>query len=548
MSVNNETENKNVLQPFVGTSALLNKRILFGLNALLMLIYVFKHKEGIVFGAFAALILLTYFRVFKGSEDTPAVSELPTLILLDTVFMIVPYVKELEQFWQADNIHYYFHNASSPLFVGTSTASLFLWIFSRAKGQFRWMTGVAAAIYGTGMVLLGWSNMKFPGTDFSSYGGVILFVFIIACVLWIILDYFIVKTVPSRASGTGTIGLLLFVFFNVMLVYEQTYVSSLLPDLSRYIRGDLPSLFAWWKVILVSIVLLAGIIWLYIDEGVTSDSLSIDTYALIVILELVLGTKLLMANYSPYGLVVLLLLIAGTMLCMKNDYREKDTFRLHHTDYLIVQAIAAVFAMIMVKNGLWFNILLTLLFGITIYRMVGYSDFTKNNIFWYVLMIGIAGETVAWLAHYKNSNDSLIMIAMIFAVAFAAMLIINLKQPGGRRSSDTLRKIICGCLAVLCLASMLKNGTKIKTKISDDNNYVIAEVNPVGKKNSVKEAYYTWSNLSGEVTWDETKLSSGENQIMVMDEVLTIVAKDSKGVVTTKKIWYPFVLLKKILS
>lgn len=548
MSVNNETENKVILNPVVGTYALWIKRILFGLNALLMLLYVIKHGAGVVYAGYVGLLLLTYFTVFKGSADIPAVAELPMLIFGDIAFLFIVNADTLQKYIQTDNYSSYFKDASSPLFLLCAVGGILVWLLAHSKDQFRWMTGVSAALFGTGMISLGWSNMQFPGLKFTLYGSTLLFVFLIACVLWTIIFYFIVKTAPSKVSGAGTIGLVLFAAFIFLLVYEQLYVTSFIPEWSLYIREKVPSFFAWWKVILISVLLLAGIIWLYINESYFDDSLTVDIYALIVALELFLGTKLLMVNYSTFGFVVILLMVEGTLHCMKNDYRDMGMFRLPNTHYLIVQPFVAFAALILFKNGMWMNLSLSVVFFAIIYKMMGDEEFMESNLFWFVVLLCIVSEAGAWLIQFKRSTDIMMMIGMILAIAVAAMTIINLRQPGGRRSSDLLRKVICVCVLLLCLASTFKNGSKIKTKIAYDTGTVEVETSAIGKKNSLKEVHYYWSSPTGKDTSGERSLSGSSNSLTVEDEVLTIVTEDSKGVVTTKKVWFPYVLLKRVLN
>ena len=60
-----------------------------------------------------------------------------------------------------------------------------------------------------------------------------------------------------------------------------------------------------------------------------------------------------------------------------------------------------------------------------------------------------------------------------------------------------------------------------------------------GGDNEIALAAYYWSDLTGEPLGEEVPLSSGETEIPIQGERLTIVATDTHGARTTVTDWYP---------
>ena len=310
---------------------------------------------------------------------------------------------------------------------------------------------------------------------------------------------------------------------------------------------ELPhTLFAWWKVILATVIMVVGA---YIKVDDSGFGFRVDSYALIIGAELVFSIKLMMCNYFPYCWVLLIVLIIGTFKVMINDYsNHKETFHLDAASYMVIQYVVFIVIFFMLKKGLWINLLISILWGMVFYNeLFVKKKSTSNKANWYLIMTCIASEVIAWMWQFRFSIEMMLMIASIFCGVFITLWIINKKHPASFTAPDSIRWILCIGMIILCLITMTKYGTKIKFKENQDsaNQTVTVVLDARGKSNEISEAYYYWRDKYGRKTSKEIDVKGEASDIHIKDEILTVITTDSHGVRTTSYYWYPHWLIEE---
>lgn len=540
---NRNTEAELTLHIILGETVKENKIVLFLINCLLMLPFIIRNHSIIGIVSSLAILLILFFILFKSSEIIPASAYLPIIIVADVCCYVGVRFELLKLCFDMDALSYFFQGMGSPciflLMIGCA-----LFFVGRTKQTLTWLSGIGGTAIGTAIILHGWSNCDFAALKFYSNGDTLLAILVLSTLLWTILIQFIGMTVPIKRDANNWIGIFLLVGFLVFCIIEQSYTSVMLPKWKIMILNWPHTLFSWWRVILATMVLLIGTFLLYTMNGDDGNGLSVDTYALILIALSVFSIKFLMINFFSYNWMCFLIMIVGTLWCMKNDYLERPTLQLNSIMYLSAQFIAFLFTIILLKKGLWINVIVTIVFGAVFYTQYVKKKRTSDiNSHWVMILLCIVAEAAAWMCKYRFCIEGFSMIVMVLIVAITAMSIINLRHPNSMKAPDSIRITICVCLAILCLLTMNKFGAKISTKFDSETLKATIEIQPRGKKNEVKSACYYWRDKNGKESSKEVILKNNGETIAIQDEVLTIITIDVNGVQTTSNYWYPHWLL-----
>ena len=535
MSTSNNAVRSADLNCVIGKNVKINKYVLVGVNTAFLLPFVIKNYSIAGLIAFLAVTLILAYTAFKSSDQLPAVANLPLIFLGDALVWIAVRI-----IGEGHELH--------PEYLGQllSETNTMFWILFLAGGvlgffgftrkKIQWLTGFAGCLIGASIILLGWSNSDLEDLVFFRYGAAIMILFLIASLLWTVLLYIIVKTAPSKAKISVWIGVVLLVLTILLLTIGVQYVAEHSGKLAEWILLTPSETFAWWKVILASVVLLGAAFTLYVMNG----ELSVDAYALVIAGELTLGTKLLMSNYFTHNAVLLVILVVGTLKCMKNHYSGRKTMRLDSDVYLPAQFCAVVLALILLKNGLWINLIVSIVFLTAIFV---YSGRTKKKINpmtqWTLILLCIVLEAAAWVWAKSFILEKMILLAVVLVMGLFALYYVTQKRPDGHTGSVKYRIVICVCAALICLAAMTRFGVTIREEYDAEKNTATIELEARGSEGSVRSASYYWRDTLGEAQSDDVEIKGRGCRIRVNEEILTVVAEDDRGVVSKKVFWYP---------
>lgn len=528
-----------IFTPVIGETVDINKVVIFGLNAFFMLLYVIRNftVQGLVTYLVATPLILIV--VVKSSDVIPAIVHLPFILVADVITYIGVNFLDLKSMVNMEGHSSYFLGAAE-IFLIVFSASLMVGLVGIANKKLYWITNLAGGLIGVSVILIGWSNNDVNNFKFTDDGAALVLLFVILDMLWTVILYIIVKTVPEKTTGAFWIGVVLLCVFIAGLIIGTDYVKEVLPAWKAGLIECPHTIFAWWKVILSTGIILAGIFILYKIDGAGGNYLSVDTYALVVVGEIILTTKILMSNYFSFNGLILIGLLVGTFICMKNDYTGKKTLGLDSIVYLPAQYFVALLAIFLFKKGLWINVVVSLIFFIAFY--VNHNKLQKarsNTPHWVMILLCVVSEAVAliWRNHY--SFDLVIVLAMVLGAGIFTILVINIRQPGGRTAPNILRIIVCVCVVIICLAATSRKSVIIDYITDDSNKNVTVNVETKGRDNSIASAHYYWRDVTGKVIKENIDIPRNEYTIPKESEVLTVVVEDARGFTSSKIIWFP---------
>lgn len=520
---------------------------LFIANFLLMLPFVINNLTNM--GLITTLVIpaLLFLILYKSNNDVPAVVYIPLVVLSDIATYIGVNYDVLKKTFDPHIYQY--------VYKGLDVNSIVFWLYVvgislyavgvlNKKDNNAWLTGAGCIVFLEAVIIKFRSNADINDLQFEGYGATLFTWILVLGVVWIIYSQYTAITMPENKGYYRLVEIILVGALLTLLTAETQYFDGIWISWSVALLSLPHTLFAWWKVILVTLILVIGACIKVDDSGF---GFRVDSYALIIGAELIFSIKIMMCNYFTYCWVLLIALMIGTFRVMINDYsNHKKTLHLDAASYMVVQYVVFIVIFFMLKNGLWINVIISILWGMFFYNEFFVKKKSVNNQSnWYLIILCIASEVIAWIWHFRFSIEVMWMIILIFSGVFVTLCIISKIHPASFKAPDSIRWGLCMGMIILCLFTMTKYGTKIKVK--DDHAFehqaITLELDARGKNNEVNEAYYFWRDKYGRKISEEIEVKGKASDIPIRDELLTVITTDSHGVRTTFYYWYPHWLI-----
>ncbi len=541
----NEVEPEEI-DIIAGRCAKISKLVLFGINAVLMLIFTLRNFSVIGIAGFVIFSVLSFLIFYKSSKFVPAIVDLPVAILADVLIYLSVNFEGVMENLDLDALYYYFEETSGT-FWGIVAIAVLFGAVSLGSGKWVWLTGVTGGIISFLLIMVGEgagyiTDHEYPYMSIILKIGVVLF-----ALIWILLLYLIGRYVPKRVVGTVWIGIGLMLIFASLLIFESQFLKQSVPFFKTGISMNAILKVQWWHVIMICIVLFGLAFALFMLNRDINNGLCLDSYFVILAFEIILTSKILLTYYFSYNFLILVCIIIGTLKCIKNNYAQKTTMGLDVIPYLVSQYVIALALLFLMRNGWWCNVILGLVLIIVLYsdrnkRMRLQEE--KSFVHWVIVLSGIISQGMALAWHIVFSAEIFTLLAIIFVLSVATVFIINMKAPGMRMAPAYLSRVVCLLVAFSCISVI--SGYPFSVDYEIDESEKSVQVDVTCRKDYVKEAkieYYYRDMLGRRVAESKYFLSSSQT-IPIEGEMLKIAVKADNGVVTTKTIWYPYDLNK----
>lgn len=538
-----DTPNENIQKPSqfqIGTSLKTNKIIIFCINALMMIPLIVRNYTLIGLGISATILFVSaYIVIFRSDSSLPAGAYLTTLVFFDFYIYMGLQYEVLKASFISENLSYIFETLMEDQMC------LCLLIFGGIVGfiglikrEVTWFTGVGAAAFGAAIILSIWSNTNIEDLQFVSGGDTFLAAFLLSVLFWTVLLEISTRVAPEKRTTNIWLGIILLISIIMLCTTEFEFVQSIIGDLSSKMLALPTTAFAWWKVVVSCIVLIGCSVAMY-DNKHKENQIGVDSFLMIVSAIFVFAIKLLMENYFIYSSLLMLLLIIVTFRCLHNEILNKKTCRLNTATFLIVETIVFILTLYTLKAGYWINAIVTVTFVIIFYSQYERMKLLKNrNILWITIISCFVVEALAWQWKMRFSIEGIIILATVYIMSVATILILNYPHPDNIIPNKNLKIFVCICVALLCLASV-RTTMKANVDVSSDNKFVTISVEAKGEKNDVASISYQWTDYRGRTVGDNQVLIESGEEIPVQSDVLTVIATDTKGYRATYYYWFP---------
>ena len=523
-----------------GKTNKINKYILFGVNTLFLVLYLIRHYSLIGMISFAVLSLILFFVMCRSDDRLPAAAYIPFIILFDALIYIGINFEALRtafrfsDFW--DVIKSFNWVVLVICIIGIF--EIIVGLGSKRPSS----SAIGGGLFLNAFVLRLWSNCDIKAFKFLGEGGFVFGISLTAALIWIVICVFIENAAPDKNKGTTVIGILLTILAVLFVCTVQPYIRRMLPEWQvsfyRFPKGA----FAYWRVIAVFILGIAGAVVLSGFEAVEYKYLTADTYAVIILSEGLFFFRILMNIYFTHNWILLIFLVFSVLHHMKKDYigEFNAKYKINHLVFLVLEFLAFILAAVLIRNGLWLNLIISIVFGIYFVNEITRNTVGKHAVgFWNMILFCIFAETAAYLWRRHFSLSGLLLLAAAFAGSIIAMQILNGKNPVDAGPDKRLRSAVCLAFGLVAILSLVRFGIGVKTSYFPDKEQVSVEFSTKGD-NILTEAYaYRRDNL-GRKDEKTTLRTKGQNKLDLSKGTITVAATNKKGIEKSVVIWYPY--------
>lgn len=513
-----------------------NKLLFFALNLVCILPYLIKHYSHLEAGLAACFLLMLFIlTVLQPHAATPAGKNLPLFGFFDVCILLGMSTRELLDRFTLDDLPHILARAEGRQCLLLLPVGLVLCVLPFRSSLAVWLKGLGRTAIGAFPLLLIWSNGKLLGISFAD-GGKGFFVFYLLCAaIWYTLCAVSYTVTPGALRRNNWLSWLLLLVFWALCLTETSLVWERILPIRDWLLA-IPSL-AWWKTILAVAVLIGCAIaaYAYADSLMGPDSLVLGALGGGILL-----LRVLLSNYFAFSWLVLLVFLAGALRCLQNEMRHTKTLRLSTPVYLAAQTAALLLTAFLLKRGLWVLLVLLVVYGLIFYAIHGKMEtLPRQRCRWLVTLSCPAVLALGYIWQTRFIPAVCLLLAAAYGVLAFVILLLLWPHPSERRSPDRYKWMVCGAMALLCLMTATRYGVKAHITFQPERGTAHIELAARGGDNEIALAAYYWSDLTGEPLGEEVPLSSGETEIPIQGERLTIVATDTHGARTTVTDWYP---------
>ena len=505
------------------------KWVLLCSNCFFMLPQLFANRSLINAGVFLAIYLVLFLILNKSPEETPACAYIPLTVLADLFLWGCLHFLSIRDFFDiAGFVEYLANIIAQPICKVLLVSSAATAIIGLCNVKLTWFTGISGLLLSSAFMLNLWGEGVLGSAFFS--------VLVIGFGVWSFLLQFITAAVPAKRKNCVLIGTILLLALIVLIGGTQSSDFMLQARWEAFAR-ELPyAALSWWRVVIAAVLLVASSVFLYdLGGNVPSSDCLIAAVAAILLLTV----RLTYSIYFTWNCTLLLLLMISLYLCAVAAMRGHSLFAFSNGIWMGVQFPLFWLALLLLRDGLWINIVVTVLFTVYFYRQAFHKT-SKNmgNFFWFMILLCIGAETVGWMLRRNYSLEGFILIGTIILMAFIVSQLLGKSHPAGLQSPASLRILLCAAAEVLCFLTMIQHGAKIRADYDNDVQLITVQMNAKGKENAIGDISYFWKDKYGQQSSEERFVSQAQFQIAPMDEQLVVVVQDANGVQTTRCFWF----------
>lgn len=506
------------------------KFAMFGVNCALMFPRLAESFTLVNLGVFLAIYLIFFFVLYKSPDAVPMCAYVPWAILADVCCwggMNFPSIRESIEFPGAlEYLPSVMDNKVCAVMLATGVVA---GIAGVAKDKLAWLSGVGGMLIGTAVLLYLWGD--------GIWGAAFFPVFVLGFAFWSFLLQYITVAAPAKRTSSLWIGVFLFLAVMTIAVCVKSSSVTIYGQWEAFARALPHSTLAWWKVIVAVILLIAS--YMFLDD-LKSPGAPAEYEITLCTAIFLLSTRLLCTFYFTWNWCLLLLLLVGCYKSAAAEMRGTYLLDMANDDCALGQTLLFGAALVLMRDGLWINVLVTVAFVPYFYRRaIGKGGRPMDMRFWFMVLLCVGAESAAWMWVRKYSPDGFILLATIIILAFIAALILGKPHPAGLQSAAPLRVLLCVATGVLCILTANRYGVKMSAGYNDGTSSIRIQVEAKGKENAVGDVYYYWCDRFGKQSSGEIPAAEPVFEILPKDELLVVVADDAEGVRATRYFWFP---------
>lgn len=524
---------------------LLVRAVFFCVSVCLVIPLVFGSASS--WGIICSLVVIAVsgWTMFRDRDEArPAVSYAATLLAMQFFVRVAVNLDVLASSLNANG-----STGFSEAFGGLNRADLlFLLLLGLAICSYgaaykkipAWIVSLGGGIVGISFALGRWTEGELTSPKYAKGGGALIAASLILLLLWVVAVYVACDMTPgqqdpkvaaSRRSKCLRLGAGMLIAYFVAYVCCSDDMTAVAMDLQATLIGLPEEGFAWWRVTLTCVLLVALAQLAHDEEKADATGWADENY-LYVCVALVFGVRVLMSCYFVHSWVLYVAFLVIALRSLRQSISTGQTFfGLGQKTFLVVECLLFTFLSMMLSCGLWTNALVTIA-GFVFLR---YKVFQTDSARWTAIVAFIVAEALARMATWRLSIDGCVILCLVFAMAVVAIRLLGMKHPSGKTVAPVYYAVIVACVSLLCLASLR---SPIHVKATTEGKAVVISTKVDGEENKLKTSF-AWKDAFGRpLAQKDGKLEKADTKIDIEGEILSVTSTDRNGVRCTRDFYY----------
>lgn len=352
--------------------------------------------------------------------------------------------------------------------------------------------------------------------------------------------WFFAARLSKRCSGgekthTEILSIILFaLYFLILHIYPEPFMYYIV-DLPNYYQIFAERYMTWlWIGIIFFACLVFGIALRPKKDGDSRVSTLIfwgfGSFCVIM--------KVAQVCYFTYDwfMIILYLAVFYVFLCKEQNSKSPD-YKYYGIGVYMVTAFFIV-QFYAINRGLWLVAAALAAVCILAMNLKGAKDSLLNR---FCILAACILTALAFIIHLRGSVENLKAVAVITIYGVISLILMTWPHPAGIDLDSKKKRIFVYISSVVLLLLLFtRSGSTIKVEQKQGENTITVSVEAYGKKNEIQETYYYWRNGKGKKISENTSFNGSVKNLEMENECLTIVAVDKNGVMTSRKVWFPY--------
>lgn len=480
---------------------------LCGANALGFFALLFGHVNMSGMGvllAIALLVVASALLVKFRPEDEPATTDLAMLVCVDLLAFFAFYIDIIKDSFDPAAASAAMSKLSEGPYMMFAMLGVVVFILGLAVTAF--LMGIGAGMFGTALFLTLYTTGEWPHLEYGGNAMSTLTTYVVASVFFSVCLYLsscVSKTAKKSFAMLTLPTIVCCVVWIVVSIGCGPFANALSGQVAQIALGFPANEFAWWRVLLTCVALLA---LAYAFAMRTGERLVFDLDAIVLCgwAAMVAGVRVLMDCYFMHCWLLMLALITAICPCIRNAAQGEDTAHMKAPHWIALSLIVFILLVSLLSQGLWPSVAVGIPLVIVLFWQVhNYKEGAGDTRLALTIIAAFVSEAIAWQGMRHNSVSSFLMLGMVAVFAAVTVVIINRKAPGGQGAPKILVYGVCACVALLCWLS-LRPAAKVSAETKPEGVALTIEETRGDRK--IVTVTYQWQDAMGTTVVPDTPL------------------------------------------
>ena len=544
-----------------GFSLSVIKTLYFLPHALLLFFVALRHFSWIGLSLSLIVLLVTaYFYILKERRQSieyqaiavkpPACAHLPALFFADVAALAAIFIPELEENFDLHAFSAAWGHLMAALSAHPSLlaigglaflVAIIILCLSFSKPILSWLNPLALFIFGLFLLLVVFNlnPLEKPWKEIFKYAS---FCSALAAMVCCLLPWglaYVISSVsdPGRLMRTENLFLtiLLLAIGTIFAIAEKDFWSPVAEKISAQLKSLLGHPLPRWIFLFCLVVFVGFALLMYRYK---KERLGCDAHVCAASMLGILLFAALPPRYFIFNGAVGLFFLLGCLYSLHQEKCLKKAFGCINLVFLMALTASLVFIVIFIRFHLYWNMLVSVLFGLLFYRSnKGGNPADHSQANWRLALLCIPLQAAAF-AVTRGINALLIGFLAIAAAAACGAFYILTKLLTSAAEQKIAKASVCILLAATCFLAVTRYGSIIRVQPDEDFQEAVVSITPNGKNNRITSSSYRWISLT-EPDTAPNAIFQKQTKLSIQPACLVLHSTDQKGLIAVQIVFFP---------